>query len=391
MQHFHHLEATERQRLFALEPQPFERHGDKDVLAVALGATLYMPATRPALVADLLRQGGRGVMSSVLCLEDAVADRDLVTAEANVIDQLRGAAASGSLAECLPLTFVRVRHPDQIPRVVTGLGEHAEVLSGFVLPKFTDVTGPAYLDALGDARDATGLPLLAMPVVESPEVIHRESRLETLLALAALLEKHREAVLAVRIGASDLSAAYGIRRGRDLTVYDVRLVCEVISDVVNVLGRADGTGHVVTGPVWEYFEGSDRLFKPQLRQTPFTEHDAPALREELLVRDLDGLIREVVLDKANGLIGKTVIHPSHVAAVHALSVVTHEEHADACDILGADMAGGGVRASSYRNKMNESKPHRAWAERTLRRSAVFGVAREDVTFVDLLAAGIDIP
>ena len=391
MQHFHHLEAAERSRLFALEPQPFERHGDKDVLAVALGATLYMPATRPELVVDLLRQGGRGVMSSVLCLEDAVADRDLVAAEANVIAQLRSAASSGSLEECLPLTFVRVRHPDQIPLVVAGLGEHAEVLSGFVLPKFTGVTGPAYLEALGDARAATGLPLLAMPVIESPEVIHRESRVETLLTIAGLLDEHREVVLAVRIGASDLSAAYGIRRGRDLTVYDVRLVCEVISDVVNVLGRADGTGHVVTGPVWEYFEGSDRLFKPQLRQTPFTEHDAPALREELLVRDLDGLIREVVLDKANGLIGKTVIHPSHVAAVHALSVVTHEEHADACDILAADMAGGGVRASSYRNKMNESKPHRAWAERTLRRSAVFGVAREDVTFVDLLAAGIDIP
>ena len=69
----------------------------------------------------------------------------------------------------------------------------------------------------------------------------------------------------------------------------------------------------------------------------------------------------------------------------------HEEYADACDILGADMAGGGVRASSYRNKMNEARPHRAWAERTMRRARVFGVAAEDVSFVDLLAAGIDVP
>ena len=390
MQHFHHLEAAERSRLFSREPQPFDRHGDKDVLAVALGGTLYMPATRPALASDLLRQGSRGVLSCVVCLEDAVADRDLLAAEANVVAQLRRAASSEPLDERLPLTFVRVRTPEQIPSVVTGLGEHADVLSGFVLPKFTDITGPAYLDALWQARSTTGLPLLAMPVIESPEVIHRESRVETLLAVAQLLEKHREVVLAVRLGTTDLCAAYGIRRGRDLTVYDVRLVCEVITDVVNVLGRSDGTGHVVTGPVWEYFHGSDRLFKPQLRQTPFAEHDAPALRRELLVRDLDGLIREVVLDKANGLTGKTVIHPTHVAAVHALSVVTHEEYADACDILGADMTGGGVQASSYRNKMNESKPHRAWAERTVRRGAVFGVAGEDVTVVDLLAAGIDI-
>ena len=390
MQHFHHLHAGDRSRLFALQPQAFQRHGDKDVLAVALGATLYMPATRPALVDDLVRQGAHGVVSGVVCLEDAVADRDLVAAEANVVAQLARAGSGGGPGERLPLTFVRVRHPGQIPLVVAGLGDHAEALSGFVLPKFTDVTGPAYLEALGRARATTGLPLLAMPVIESPEVIHRESRVRTLLAIAELLDEHRDLVLAVRLGATDLSGAYGIRRGRDLTVYDVRLVCEVISDVVNVLGRADGTGHVVTGSVWEYFQGTDRLFKPLLRETPFAEHDAPALREQLLMRDLDGLIREVVLDKANGLTGKTVIHPTHVAAVHALSVVTHEEYADACDILGADMSGGGVRASSYRNKMNEARPHRAWAERTLRRAEAFGVAREDVTFVDLLAAGIDI-
>jgi citrate lyase beta subunit len=97
----------------------------------------------------------------------------------------------------------------------------------------------------------------------------------------------------------------------------------------------------------------------------------------------------VVLDKANGLTGKTVIHPSHVAAVHALSVVTMEEFSDASDVLGADMLGGGVRASGYRNKMNESKPHRAWAERVLRRAAAFGVVAEDVTYVDVLAAGVE--
>ncbi len=391
MQHFHHLDTEQRSRLFALPPESFQRHGDKDVLAVALGATLYMPATRPALVDDLVRQGAQGVVSSVVCLEDAVADHEVVAAEANVVAQLARAASDDGVDERFPLTFVRVRQPDQIPLVIAGLGEHAEVLSGFVLPKFTAATGPAYLDALERARASTGLPLRAMPVIESPEVIHRESRVPSLLGIAELLDEHRDLVLAVRIGATDLSAAYGVRRGRDLTVYDVRLVCEVITDVVNVLGRADGTGHVVTGSVWEYFQGTDRLFKPLLRETPFAEHDAPALREELLVRDLDGLIREVVLDKANGLTGKTVIHPTHVAAVHALSVVTHEEYADACDVLGAGMAGGGVQASSYRNKMNEGRPHRAWAERTMRRARVFGVAGEDVTFVDLLAAGIDIP
>ncbi|WP_028636925.1 HpcH/HpaI aldolase/citrate lyase family protein [Nocardioides sp. URHA0032] len=389
MRHFDHLNPTETERLFSVHPEEFDRDADAEVLAVALGATLYMPATRTTLARDLVKQGGSGVVSSVVCLEDAIADVDLPAAEKNVVNQLGElgrAVIGGGPAAQFPLTFVRVRNPDQIVDVVDGLGVHARVLSGFVLPKFTEETGVEFLEALADVRSRTGLALHAMPVIESPEAVHVETRTDMLLGVQRLLAKHRDVVLAVRLGATDLSAAFGIRRDRDLTIYDVRVVAEVISDVVNVLGRADGSGYVVTGPVWEYFVNHDRMSKPLLRESPFDENDERKLRHRLIRRDLDGLIREAVLDKANGLTGKTVIHPTHVAAVHALSVVTHEEYADACDILGEQMTSGGVRASAYRNKMNEARPHRSWAERTVRRAAAFGVAAPEVGFVDLLAA-----
>ena len=102
---------------------------------------------------------------------------------------------------------------------------------------------------------------------------------------------------------------------------------------------------------------------------------------------MDGLIREVELDKANGLTGKTVIHPSHVLAVNALQVVTHEEYADAVDVLSSH-GQGGVAASGYGNKMNESKPHTAWARRTATRARMFGVSAPDVSFVEILAASL---
>ena len=47
---------------------------------------------------------------------------------------------------------------------------------------------------------------------------------------------------------------------------------------------------------------------------------------------------------------------------------------------------GGVQASTYRNKMNELKPHRNWALRVIDRAAAFGVTRQGVSFVDLLTA-----
>ncbi|MBO2446428.1 HpcH/HpaI aldolase/citrate lyase family protein [Actinomadura barringtoniae] len=381
MRHFDHIDTAYRKHLFFRHPRRFGRHDDPEVLAVALGATLYSPAIRPTLADDIAKAARRGVTSMVICLEDAIPDEDVAAAEANAAEQLRLVYERAGEP---PLLFIRVRHEDQIADMIDRLGEAADLVTGFVLPKFTASTGDAYLEALAATAERTGRRLLAMPVIESREAVYRETRNELLQDVSRLLAKHRERILAVRLGATDLSAAYGLRRPPDLTIYDIQPVAGVISDVVNVLGRADGTGFVVTGPVWEYFSAGERMFKPQLRQSPFDAHRAAPLRQQLITSDLDGLIREVHLDKANGLTGKTVIHPTHVAAVHALSVVTHEEYCDAADILG--VSGGGAMASSYANKMNEAGPHRAWAERLLLRARVFGVAAQDVTFVELLEA-----
>jgi citrate lyase beta subunit len=226
-----------------------------------------------------------------------------------------------------------------------------------------------------------------MPVLESPSLLYLETRRETLAGIFRTVDKYRDRVLALRLGVTDFCSSYGLRRAPDMTAYDVQIVASVIADVVNVLGRADGTGFTVTGPVWEYFRVQERMFKPQLRRSPFLEGEVEELRETLIEHDLDGLLREISLDRANGLLGKTCIHPSHVMPVHALSVVSHEEYSDAQDILRPERLGGGVLRSAYTNKMNEVKPHRAWAERTLQRAEVFGVADEEIGFVDLLAAG----
>ncbi len=115
---------------------------------------------------------------------------------------------------------------------------------------------------------------------------------------------------------------------------------------------------------------------------PFEDAGDLALRRELLLKGFDGLLREVTLDRANGLTGKTVIHPRHVPLVHAMSVVSDEEFSDASDVLANTT--GGAAASRYGNKMNEMKPHHQWAVRTQLRARAFGVAAPDVTFVDLL-------
>ncbi|MFF0480174.1 HpcH/HpaI aldolase/citrate lyase family protein [Streptomyces sp. NPDC004435] len=389
MRHFGHIPSAARNGLFHREPAEFTADSPSRTLAVALGATLYSPATRPRLADDIRKQAARGVVSMVLCLEDSISDADVEAGEENLVRQFRDLAdARAAGGPDVPLLFVRVREPHQITDLTARLGDTIGLLSGFVLPKFTEARGTAFLEALTRAEHTAGRRLYAMPVLESPELLHLETRAETLAGIASITDKYRERVLALRLGVTDFCSAYGLRRSPDMTAYDVKVVAHVIADVVNVLGRADGTGFTITGPVWEYFRPGERMFKPQLRRSPFLEGRAEDLRTALIEHDMDGLLREIELDRANGLLGKTCIHPTHVLPVHALSVVSHEEWSDAQDILRPEQDGGGVLRSAYTNKMNEVKPHRAWAERTLVRAEVFGVAREDVGFVELLTAGL---
>ena len=98
--------------------------------------------------------------------------------------------------------------------------------------------------------------------------------------------------------------------------------------------------------------------------------------------EIDGLLREVLLDKANGFVGRTVIHPTHVKFVNALMAVTREEYDDACQILETD---GGVVKGSGGNKMNEIKPHTNWAKKVYNRARAFGVIKNESGFVKLFA------
>jgi citrate lyase beta subunit len=386
MRHFDQLGDAVIGELFHHPPQDFDRHSSPEVLAQALGATLYVPGSRPDLAEVIRRRVAGGVRSMVIDLEDAVHDNDLDGAVDNTVRAVHDLAGDPPGV----LLFVRPRVPEQIEMLATRLGRSCGVLTGFVTPKFSPANASRYLAAARAVIDAVGSRMFVMPVLETPDLLYRETRDAALGELRAILSADRDLVLCLRLGATDLCGLYGIRRDRDLTIYHVQIVADLIGDVVNHLGRLDGTGFPISGPVWEYFEGHGRILRPRLRSSPFEQLRADKVRDRLLQADLDGLISEIVLDRSNGLTGKTVIHPSHVPVVHAMSAVSHEEFVDASDVLSSgdppSGSAGGVRASEYRNKMNEFRPHRLWAEQIMVRAGVFGVLAGSVSMAHVLAA-----
>ena len=103
-------------------------------------------------------------------------------------------------------------------------------------------------------------------------------------------------------------------------------------------------------------------------------------RGRILNDAIDGLLREIVLDKVNGFIGKTVIHPSHLRYVNTMQAVTMEEYKDAKQIMNAN---NGVMKSENQNKMNETNPHRNWAKRIVSKSRAFGVIANENEYTQL--------
>lgn len=381
MQHFDYLSEAHSDALFAVPPQPLRRDGDRGTLALALGATFYSPGTRPGLADDSRRAAGIGTTSHVWCLEDSIPHDAVPWAQANVVESLREIRDD----DRVPLLFVRVRTPDQVTELAKRAGPDAHRLTGFVLPKFRPgPEGEAWLDAVGQASTAAGTRFYAMPVLEHEDLAWTETRADHLAGVRALLDAHREQVLAVRVGGTDLCGLFGLRRDSDTTIYDVAVVRDMLADVLNTFARRGD--YVVSGPVWEHFAGNDRLFKSQLRQTPFENNRNLRLHAQLVRGDVDELLREVALDRANGFSGKTVIHPTHVSVVNALHAVTREEYDDALVVLAGRESGGVVRSPSG-GKMNELGPHSLWAEQVTARAAVYGVLAEPDGVVALLDAG----
>jgi len=374
-----------REFAFYREPVEFSKATDKRLLQYCLGGTLYMPGTKD-ITDKLLKRQLPMLTSMVMCFEDAIQESQLEAAERNVLsllDTLAGAFGTGSArVEDIPLIFLRVRHPEQFAAFAARLTkEQADVLSGFVFPKFCSQNGYEYLTTLGGLNRSLAVSLYGMPILEGKTIAYIETRLTELTEIRGLLKPFRDLILNVRIGGTDFSSIFGVRRGINSSIYDILPVRDCLSDILNFFNR-EGEDYTVSAPVWEFFL-ADREKNLELLRTEDL-HESLLKRNTIINEAVDGLLREVILDKANGMVGKTAIHPSHLKYVNAMQAVTREEYEDATQILSAS---GGVIKSAKANKMNEINPHRNWAEKVANRAQAYGVISDESEYIRMFVGG----
>lgn len=368
---------------FVVEPEHFNKYTERELLQYCLGATMYMPGIKdfaPKILSGAMPE----LATIVLCFEDACPEDKVPEAEENVhklLDTVTNAVEEGRLdADKVPLIFVRIRNLAQFKRFGEALTKNqVKSLCGINFPKFNAENGYEYYAYLQDLNERFGEIIYGMPIIEDAEVAYKESRLQELTGIRKILDKYHDLVLQVRVGGTDFSSVFGVRRGVDYSLYDIMAVRECLSDIINVCGR--NNDYVISGPVWEYFRAPKEMMFEELPKHGLEDYLMKRL--PLVNNEIDGLLREVILDKANGFVGRTVIHPSHVKFVNALMAVTKEEYDDACMILGHTE--GGVIKGTGANKMNEVKPHTNWAKKIANRARAFGVIENEGAYVKLFA------
>lgn len=298
----------------------------------ALGATLYMPATRADILEVIAGHKLPGLRSLVICLEDAVAAIDVDSALNSLRAVLRGMLLERRRADG-PLVFVRPRDSE----MAAALNDWPEIaaVDGFVVPKLTLASLPLWARAVSRAE------LLLMPTLETSEVYNPTAMAELGCALRQSLGGR---ILALRIGGNDLMGCLGLRRNPSTTLYQTPMGY-VIPMLAGVLGSQ---GFALTAPVFEQLA-------------------TPGLLDE-----------ELQLDIAHGLVGKTAIHPSQIAQIHDSFRVTLDD-LNCARLIVSEQAPAVFR---HNDAMLEPATHHNWAVNIIERARWHGVKAAEASLAE---------
>lgn len=285
-----------------------------------LGAPLYMPGNRRDIMEIANGEKYSMLRSMIFCTEDAISKSEVDSCVRHI-----GLCLQGFREFSNQFRFIRARNPEILARLLEL--PDIEKVDGFVLPKFTEDVFHAYFDQL------QGTTFKVMPTLETKEVFDVNAM--TALRQGLLQDDIAKRVLMLRIGGNDLMNLLGIRRPRSFTLYETPLG-NVISQLVTIFKPY---GFSLSAPVFEYLDDSTTLQK------------------------------EMKLDLAYGLLGKTAIHPTQVPTIEVAYAVDFEDYEMALSL--SDKEAPAV--FRMHDAMCEVATHQNWATDIIHRQHCYGV------------------
>lgn len=356
MKYFNYIKNEKIDEIFYKKPHEFNKNTEMDILKYSLGAFLYIPANKYNQIYKNVLNQDISPKPLAICLEDAIGEFGEEKAIYNLDMVLKNLSKEVFYKlDNLPLIFIRVKNKEQLSKIKNILVKNKMYITGIIIPKATGILVKDFIKTL----DNLGLSqMYVIPIIESKNFIYKEIKENYFREMYNEILNHKDRVLGIRIGLTDILGMYGIRRDKNFLIYDNLIGSSFIQDVINYLNR-DELDIPISGGVSELFNMQDNIIR-------------------------ENYIKEIMLDKYHGFVGKTVIHPKQVEIVQALYTVSYEEYLDAKDIIKNYNSELGVKKSASGDKMNEYKPHYKWAKKIMKLSYIYGVLNEGVDYNALI-------
>ena len=377
MRHYMHLSDSELNKIFYKKPEAFDNTTKKNQLRYALGATLYLPATK-YIAPYLLEKRYSHLTSFVMCFENLIEERNINIAEKTLLNTLRTLKMAENENRInkdeLPLFFIHVRDPLQFERLYEILIKEKDIISyisGFFLPKFNSNNADAYLSTVKKIRLISEY-IYALPIIESKEIISLASRISELITLEKTIFEYRDMILGIRIGGSYINSVLGVNSLEAMSIYDVGITASIIYDIINSFINLSYEDIAIYSSSWDkkitsfqtVSKNSNAFDQNKVIYNHAFTHDP----------SLDGFIREILLDKLNGCVGKTVVYPNQISIVNALYSVERKDYELALSINSSNEP-----SLNYGEQIN----NKIWSNKILSLSKIYGVLNENYSAVDL--------
>ncbi len=280
--------------------------------ALELGGTLFVPASHKNLEAVLSGEKYLELRSVVIDFEDGLATADREQA----INRFHSILEN--LQEVKLLRFIRPQNPQMLKEFLQQI--NIGKIDGFILPKFGLENAREYLSTVQNFQ--------FMPSIEGKELFD----IQQLQKLRDILLPHQEQTICIRFGAQDMLRQLGLKQAG--SIYDMLAPAQVIA---NLITPFQPPGLNISAPVYPNFS------------------------------DKEGFEKEVTYELQNGLISKTIIHPSQIQLINELYMVTSKEFAEANTLLTQK---SGVL--NLNGSMGETSTQRPWAAVINTRKYLYG-------------------
>jgi citrate lyase beta subunit len=221
-----------------------------------------------------------------------------------------------------PFIFLRIKDNMHFKKIKNH--PIAQLIDGYVLPKYNYITAPKYNKYI-NADD------VIMPIIENE--LFDTSKLDSCFSY---IDQIKNSTLCVRVGITDIFNLFSLRRPKESTIYTHPIGARVITDL---LVRANSLNLRLSGPVFESYSTKSKSI----------------------------LVEEVKAEVTMGIYTKSTIHPDQIKHIEEQYKVCQLDFESAKMLISKSSSVFG-----HKLVMQEIATHLKWAQSIIKRADSYG-------------------